>query len=294
MKLSQHDALNHAEDPYAPFALPQAAKFDDGLVQVKNGHLWYRDTGGAGETVVLLHAAAGSGLLWGYQLPALARAGYRAIAYSRRGYVGSSAIDATQPVVAIDDLQALVDALGVGRFHLLGVAAGGGVAAEYALHYPAQLLSLAVAGNPLGQTIGPIAELQRRIRPEAWEALPAWFRELSGSYCAACPEGLQKWIELNAISLVEPEHHRDLRRAHQPARRRIGPDDVAALKMPVLLLGGAADVYSPPAIIRMTAALVPHCEWMIVAEAGHSIHWERPALFNSVLIDFLARHPGGG
>ncbi len=294
MTMSQYDAMNHAQDPYAPFALPETAKFDDGLVQVKNGHLWYRDTGGAGETVVLLHAAAGSGLLWGYQLPALARAGYRAIAYSRRrGYVGSSAVDAAHPVPAIDDLQVLVDALGVGRFHLLGVAAGGGVAAEYALHYPGQLLSLAVAGNPLGQTVGLIAELQRRIRPEAWEALPAWFRELSGSYCAACPEGAQKWIELNAISLVDPEHHRDLRRAVQPARRRIGPEDVAGLKMPVLLIGGEADVYSPPAIIRMTAELPPQCDCLIATGAGHSVYWERPALFNRVLIDFLARHAGG-
>ncbi len=293
MTMPQHNALNHAEDPYAPFALPEASKFDDGIVQVKNGHLWYRDTGGAGETVVLLHAAAGSGLLWGYQLSALARAGYRAIAYSRRGYVGSSAVAAAHPVPAIDDLQVLVDALGVGRFHLLGVAAGGGVAAEYALYDPGQLLSLAVAGNPLGQTVGPIAELQRRIRPEAWEALPAWFRELSGSYCAACPEGAQKWIELNAISLVDPEHHRDLRRAVQPARRRIGPEDVAGLKMPVLLLGGEADVYSPPAIIRMTAELPPQCDSLIATGAGHAVYWERPALFNRVLIDFLARHAGG-
>ncbi len=294
MTMHQHDALNHAEDPYAPFALPEVAKFDDGIVQVKNGHLWYRDTGGAGETVVLLHAAAGSGLLWGYQLPALARAGYRAIAYSRRGYVGSSALDEDHPGSAVDDLQALVDALGVGRFHLVGVAAGGWVAADYAQSYPEQLLSLAVAGNPLGQTVGPIADLQRRVRPKGWDALPAWFRELSGGYCAACPEGLQKWIELNAISLVNPEHHQDLYRTVQPARHSIGPESLDLLRMPVLLMGGAADVYSPPAVIRMTAALVPHCEWMIAAEAGHSIYWERPALFNSVLIDFLARHPGGG
>lgn len=292
MTMSQYDAMNHAENPYAPFALPETAKFDDGLVQVKNGRLWYRDTGGAGETVVLLHAAAGSGLLWGYQLPALARAGYRAIAYSRRGYVGSSALDEKDPGSAVDDLQALVDALGVGRFHLVGVAAGGWVAADYALSYAEQLLSLTVAGNPLGQTAGHIADLQRRIRPSAWDALPAWFRELSGSYCAACPEGLQKWIELNAISLVDPEHHRDLHRTVQPARHRIGPDDVAGLKMPVLLMGGEADVYSPPAIIRMTAELAPNCDCLIATGAGHSVYWERPALFNRVLIDFLARQTG--
>lgn len=292
MTMTQHDNLNYAEDPFVPELLPTPAPAASGIVHVEKGHLWYFDTGGEGEAIVLLHPAAGSGLVWGYQQPVFAKAGYRVIGYSRRGYCGSSALDESDPGSAVDDMQALLDALGVGRFHLLGVAAGGWVAADYALACPEQILTLTVAGNPLGQNRGTIAELQRSVRPRAWDALPPWFRELSPGYCAANPVGVQKWVELNALSLVNPEHHKDLMRTiqRQKAQDGIGPDSLARLKMPVLLLGGAADVYSPPSTIRMTARLVPHCEWMIASEAGHSLYWERPELFNRVVLDFLGRN----
>ena len=42
---------------------------------------------GGGQPIVLLHPATGSGLIWAYQQPAFVKAGYRVIAYSRRGYI---------------------------------------------------------------------------------------------------------------------------------------------------------------------------------------------------------------
>ena len=48
--------------------------------------LWYRDTGGNGVPVVFMHAATGSSRVWDYQIPAFTAAGYRVIAYDRRGF----------------------------------------------------------------------------------------------------------------------------------------------------------------------------------------------------------------
>ena len=64
-----------------------------------------------------------------HQLTAFATAGYRAIAYDRRGH-GRTRIEASgeAPATAVDDLQALVDDLELDRFHLIGTAAGGIVA----------------------------------------------------------------------------------------------------------------------------------------------------------------------
>lgn len=48
-------------------------------------------SGGAGPAVVLSHPGRGSALTWPYQQPVLSAAGFRVIAYSRRGYYGSPA-----------------------------------------------------------------------------------------------------------------------------------------------------------------------------------------------------------
>ena len=96
--------------------------------------LWYGDTGGSGVTVVFVHAATGSSRVWEYQRPALAAGGFRVITYDRRGY-GRSVVDPSgaQPGTGADDLQALMNHLGIDRFHLVGTAAGGFVAWDYAL-----------------------------------------------------------------------------------------------------------------------------------------------------------------
>src|SRR5258705_9816526 len=47
--------------------------------------IWYTDTGGNGVPVVFLHAATGSVRVWEHQIPVFAKAGYRFIAYDRRG-----------------------------------------------------------------------------------------------------------------------------------------------------------------------------------------------------------------
>src|SRR5262245_52622728 len=98
--------------------------------------IWFKDTGGTGVPLVLLHAATGSSQVWEHQLPAFTAAGYRVIAYDRRGF-GRSAIDpgGVQPGSGADDLLALSERLGIGRFHLVGTAAGGGIALDFALSF---------------------------------------------------------------------------------------------------------------------------------------------------------------
>jgi pimeloyl-ACP methyl ester carboxylesterase len=48
------------------------------------------------------------------------------------------------------------------------------------------------------------------------------------------------------------------------------------LPLPTLLITGEADLYSPPALIRMVAAQIPNSEVVIVREAGHSSFWVKP------------------
>jgi pimeloyl-ACP methyl ester carboxylesterase len=63
------------------------------------------------------------------------------------------------------------------------------------------------------------------------------------------------------------------------------------LKVPTLLMTGAADLATPPSIMRMIARHVPDNEVAIVAESGHSPYWERPEFYNRTVLEFISRHP---
>ena len=88
--------------------------------------LFYVDSGGKGTPVIFLHAASGSSLVWEHQIRAFTSAGYRFIAYDRRGW-GRSVVnlEGPQPGTAADDLEALREHLKLDSFHLVGTAAGG-------------------------------------------------------------------------------------------------------------------------------------------------------------------------
>ena len=183
-----------------PVPLPAQVTAREGLAQLADTRLWYRDTGGDGTPIVLLHPASGSALIWGYQQPVLAKAGYRVIAYSRRNYYNSDPVPKDTPGTAAGDLHALIEFLGVKRFHLVASAAGGSVASDYALLHPERLLSLVIADNSAGVRDGDIANAAAAIKGQGFRrhagrvsrARPVLPRGQSRGHPAmgrACPQG---------------------------------------------------------------------------------------------------------
>src|SRR5437879_10538823 len=120
-------------NPMRPIPIPAQVPAKDGMAQIPDTRLWYWDTGGLGVPIVLLHPATGSALIWGYQQPAFAKAGYRVIGYSRRGYYNSAPLERDKPGIGAEDLRQLVDLLGIRRFHAVASAAGGSIPAGFAL-----------------------------------------------------------------------------------------------------------------------------------------------------------------
>src|SRR5215470_15501782 len=116
----------------------QSAPAREAYAELPGVRLWYKDTGGSGIPVVFLHSNTGSSQNWEHQIPAFTAAGYRFIAFDRRGWGRSMAVssNAEQPGTAADDLHNLMKYLGIDRFHLVGTAGGGFVAFDYALSFP--------------------------------------------------------------------------------------------------------------------------------------------------------------
>lgn len=258
---------------------------NQGFASAPSGRLWYWDTGGSGIPVVLVHPNAGSGLSWVYQAPVLAKAGYRVVGYSRLNHFMSDLASKDNPGIASHDLAYLIGHLRLGRFHLISIAAGGGLATDYALSYPETLRTLTICSRTAGIAKGPVADAVKALKPEQWSTLPRWFQEVGPSYRAANPEGLARWIEINRLSEAR-------KGARQKSANVVTAESLGKLSMPTLVMTGAADLTAPPSMVRIVAKQIPNSELVIVPEAGHSIYWEDPETFNRTVLDFISRHSG--
>ena len=270
---------------WVPVPIPAQVPVTEGFVDVRGTRLWYWDTGGTGHPVVLLHAGTQSAAGWVYQQPALAQAGYRAIGYSRRGYYRSDAGLAGDPGTVSDDLHHLVRHLGLGTVDLVGAAQGGFIALDYVFSHPTKVRGLAIVSSLMGIADADYLAVNARLRPPFFASLPHDFQELSPSYRAGNPEGLAAWHVLDDQALTGKRINPTLR--HTPTWALL-----EAIRQPVLLATGDSDLYVPPSLLRMQAQHMPHAEVHIVPEAGHSPYWERPDLFNAILLGFLGKLAG--
>ena len=114
-------------------------------LDLPTGRIHYR-MGGAGEAVLLLHGFPQTHAMWGYIAPLLAQ-GYRVICPDLRGYGASQkpldVADYSFREMARDPI-ALMDHLGIDRFHVVGHDRGGRTAHRMALDIPQRIKSITV------------------------------------------------------------------------------------------------------------------------------------------------------
>ncbi len=265
---------------------PEQVPVTEGFVDVGGARLWYWDSGGAGETIVLVHPYSGSALIWEYQQPVLTQAGYRVIAYSRRGHYRSDVGDPDHPGTGADDLYQLLEYLNVDKVHLVGIALGADILPDFAISYPESLLSLTI-GSTIGKPGDPAyRESDATLLPPEFRALPTTIKELSPAYRAGNPEGAVRWQALEEKSKT--------RRVPIPAKNPVTPERIAAIDVPLMLFTGDSDLYMPPSRLRAYASYWQSPEVVIFREAGHAPYWEQPDAFNRLVVDFIARHPASG
>lgn len=264
---------------------PKQAQATEGVLPLSGGAgLYYWDTGGEGPAVVLSHPGRGSALTWPYQQPVLSAAGFRVIAYSRRGYYGSPAGSAADTGNYADDLNALISHLNINKFHILGLAAGGFAVSDYAVSYPEKLLSMVIVCSLFGLWDKNIDERLDFILPKSFAGLPPEFKELGASYRWANPKGVSQWLDMEEKSRGNGQRH------GQKAKSNITWEKMRAGNIPTFFIAGGADLYQPPSMMRAAAREIPNSQTLVVAEAGHAVQWEQPELFNQAVITFFRKH----
>jgi pimeloyl-ACP methyl ester carboxylesterase len=123
---------------------------------------------GEGPLVLLWHGFPDTPSTWSHQLPALAAAGYRAVAVTARGYEPSSQpADGSYYIVDLaGDMLRCVDALGAERAHLIGHDWGATIAFAAVALAPARFSSLSALAVPTPRRFGELiagdaAQLER-------------------------------------------------------------------------------------------------------------------------------------
>lgn len=254
---------------------------------------------GDGPAIVLLHGFTGDLHTWDGLVPVFAKT-HRTIAVDLLGHGGTDA--PTDPERyrmerCVDDLAALLEGLRVERASLLGYSMGGRVALHFAAAVPDKVNTLVLESASPG-----IADpVERAARIESDEALAdAIERDGIAAF-------VDRWERLPLFGSQRrlPAEVRSAQRARRLDNRAAGlanslrgmgagaqrplVDDLAGMSMPSLLIAGELDE-KYCAIVREMAAAMPNARAVIIPDAGHNVHLERPDDFADTVVAFVRRY----
>lgn len=231
---------------------------------------------GEAPVLVFAHGAGGNHLSWWQNVPHFAGR-YTCITFDHRGW--GQSIDTTGELRKRfeDDLEALLDQLGVAKATFAAQSMGGWTSLGIALRNPGRVERLIMSdthGGAYGDEIprltgSPPPDPATGYHPAAGTTMMAEQPALNFLYWQIT--GLNTPRELRSIGLTGPK-----------------AELVRGLQVPTLFIAGEEDVVIPPPVIEATAKLVPGARYVTIPRAGHSAHFERAAEWNAIVDEFLA------
>jgi len=257
------------------------------------------DRYGVGPPVVLLHGFTGSRTTWQALVRDIDRE-FTTLSVDLVGHALSGSpreLERYRMRRAVDDLAALLRAIGFERAAWVGYSLGGRVALQVAVHRPDVVSALVLEGATPG--LADATERAERVRAdealadriesegldwfvEHWGSLAMWDTQrmrLSGPMQAALR---QQRLAQRTVGLAN-----SLRGMGTGAQEPVD-DRLPGLRVPTLLITGALDLKFTE-IAREMARSLPNATISQIEDAGHAAHLERPAEFNAIVLDFLRR-----
>jgi proline-specific peptidase len=279
----------------------------EGRIPFRGYETWYRDVGPEeGVALLCLHGGPGSTHHYFTPLEQLAEEGRRVVMYDQLG-CGESDRPTDPGLWTVElfraEVQAVRDALGLSRIHLLGTSWGSMLAIEYMLAKPMGIVSLILNSPPTASETW--MEEAGRLKDELPEEMRRALDELTPQdpeYAAAEDEFwrrhvciVEPWPDfvVKGRAGKNPQVYRTIwGESEWNANGQLKDWDVrerlSEIDVPTLVTSGRFDECTPK-LAEEAANLIPGAEQVLFEESSHMAFVEEPEHYRAVLADFLAR-----
>ncbi len=277
--------------------LEQSSTADAVLADTVRLHV--EDSGGSGRPVVLIHGWPLSAQAWEPQVSVLREAGYRVVAYDRRGFGRSDKPESGYSYDTLaDDLQRVMDQCNLQDVTLVGFSMGGGEVARYvARHGESRLHSVVFASavppylmKTADNPDGPLTPEKAKEKSAAFERdRSAYFDQFATAFFSA--DGVLQVTESQrreAIVLCEQSAQHAALACMESFATTDFREDLKKLTVPVLVIHGGSDAIVPlEGSGQRTHRAVPHSKLVSVNGAPHGLNVSHAPAFNAALLSFL-------
>ena len=248
--------------------------------------------------VLLVHGWGCSAFVFRDTMPALADAGFRAIAVDLKGHGLSDkpvAADEYTVDALVEHLLDILDALGLERPALAGHSLGGTLIYHFAMRYPQRVRCLGLI-SPVGLTGVTLMWLYRALTPRFLTPLvqrinprlivKMAMKRVYGKRGRFTERDVEEFLAPSqfpefSLAMRHLLHHYDWNAAKQ---RRL-----AVVDLPAAGIWGTIDHLMPDDGMGIYLSLIPRIVLHSITDGGHLITQETPDEVNSALLEMLSR-----
>jgi peroxiredoxin len=261
-------------------------------------NLYYEDYGN-GQPIILIHGWPLSHRMWDTQIEILVEAGFRVIAYDRRGFGQSS-----KPFSGYDyntmtrDLKDLIQVLNLKKVILCGFSMGGGEVARYIGKYGTTNVDKAILISAVTPFLKKTEDNKNAVDESVFQGMRGGIEKDRAGFFKDFGKNFVSYDELkDRVSLAQVELNWNI--AMQASRKATLDcvdsfgltdfrEDLKAFDIPTLIIHGDSDRIVPFEVSGKKAhKLIKNSELAIIKNGPHGLTFTHANELNSSILSFI-------